>query len=210
MSGVLKLGVLVSGGGTNLQAIIDEIESGSLPAEIVCVISNNKNAYALERAKKHKLYGICIRKKDFDTLGAYEDEVIRALKERGCELVVQAGFLVVLGEKFVKEFENRVMNVHAALIPSFCGKGFYGLKVHEAVLEKGCKITGATVHFVNGEIDGGPIILQKAVEVIDGDTPEILQKRVMAEAEHIILPHAIKLFAENRLAIENNKVRIID
>jgi len=209
MSGPLRLGVLVSGGGTNLQAVIDGIENGSIPAEIACVISNNKNAFALERARRRGLYAVCVRKRDFDSLDAYEDEIIRVLTERRCELIVQAGFLVVLGEKFVGAFTNRIINIHASLIPSFCGKGFYGLRVHEAVLEKGCKLTGATVHLVNNEIDGGPIILQKAVEVLDGDTPEILQKRVMAEAEHIILPLAIKLFAENRVVVENNRARVI-
>ena len=205
----LKLGVLVSGGGTNLQAIIDEIEQGLLPAEITCVISNNKNAYALERAKKHGLYNIAVRKKDFETISTYEDEMIRVLNARGCGLIILAGFLVVPGEKFVNAFKNKIINIHCSLIPAFCGKGYYGLRVHEAVLEKGCKITGATVHFVNNEIDGGPIILQKAVNVLDGDTPETLQKRVMEEAEHIICPLAIKLIAENKIVIENNRTRVI-
>jgi len=206
----LKLGVLVSGGGTNLQAIINEIEKGGFPAEVTCVVSNNRNAYALERARKHHIEALCIRKKDYPDLDTYEDAMIRVLTERGCGLIVMAGFLVVPGERFVNAFKNRVINVHAALIPSFCGRGFYGLKVHEAVLAKGCKVTGATVHFVNTEIDGGPIILQKAVEVKDGDTPEILQKRVMEQAEHIILPEAIRLFAEGRLAIKNNIVNVVE
>jgi len=209
MDSRLRLGVLVSGGGTNLQAIIDGIENGSVPAEIACVVSNNKNAYALERARAHGIYGVAVLKKNFESPGAYEDEIIKILREHNCGLVVQAGFLVVLGEKFVRAFENRIINVHAALIPSFCGKGYYGLKVHEAVLRKGCKVTGATVHFVNDEIDGGPIILQKAVEVKDGDTPEILQRRVMAEAEHVILPQTITLFAEGRIVLENNMARVI-
>ena len=206
----LRLGVLVSGGGTNLQAIIDEIEGGRLPAEIACVISNNKNAYALERARRHKIYAACVRKKDFETVAEYEDETARILKERGCGLVVLAGFLVVPGEKFVNAFKNKIINVHCSLIPAFCGKGFYGLKVHEAVLGRGCKITGATVHIVTDELDGGPIILQKAVEIKYGDTPEILQKRVMEEAEHVILPRAIRLFAENRIVIENGTARVTE
>ena len=206
----LKLCVLVSGGGTNLQAIIDEIEAGKLPATITCVISNNKNAYALERAKKYNINNYCIQKKHFENICAYENELKRIINQHACDLIVQAGFLVVLSEGFVSFFENRIINIHASLIPSFCGKGFYGLNVHEAVLDKGCKITGATVHFVNSDIDGGPIILQKCVEVKYDDTPETLQKRVMVEAEHIILPLAIKLIAENKLIIENNKVRVVD
>jgi len=208
MKNKLKIGVLVSGGGTNLQAIINGIDDGSVPAEITCVISNNKNAYALERAKKHGIYNVCVRKKDFETIGEYEAAMVRELKNRGCELITLAGFLVVPGIIFLEAFKNKIINVHCSLIPAFCGKGFYGLRVHEAVIERGCKVTGATVHFCDETIDGGPIILQKAVEVKGGDTPEILQKRVMEEAEHIILPKAIKLIAENKVIIENNTTRI--
>jgi len=209
-SDTLKLGVLVSGGGTNLQAIIDAIARGSLHATVAVVISNNANAFALERARNNNIPAVCIRKKNFPTIDDYEDNLINTLRDYGCGLIVMAGFLVVPGEKFVRAFNNRIMNVHAALIPSFCGKGYYGLRVHEAVLAKGCKVTGATVHFVNADIDGGPIIVQKAVEVRDGDTPETLQKRVMVEAEHVILPQAIQLFAEGRLTIENNIVRVAE
>ena len=206
----MRIGVLVSGGGTNLQALIDGIENGSVPAEIACVISNNRNAYALTRAESHGIYNVCVRKRDYETIGGYEDAMLRVLNERGCELIVLAGFLVVPGERFINAYENKIINVHCSLIPSFCGKGFYGLKVHEAVLARGCKVTGATVHIANGEIDGGPIVLQKAVGVLPGDTPETLQKRVMEEAEHIILPRAVRLFAEGRVTVEGGIARIAE
>ena len=207
---MLKIGALVSGGGTNLQAIIDQIESGEIPnSKIVTVVSSNPNAFALERAKNHGIPGVCIRKKDFSTPQLYEEALVQHFQAEQVDLVVMAGFMVVLGGYFISAFRNRIMNIHPSLIPSFCGNGFYGLKVHEAALEKGVKVTGATVHFVTEETDGGPIILQKAVEIKDGDTPEQLQKRVMEEAEWVIYPQAVKLFAQNRIQIVGNKTRIL-
>lgn len=207
---MLKIGVLVSGGGTNMQAVIDAIEAGKINAEIVTVVSSKKDAYALERAKKHNIETVWISRKQFDFYDEYEDALIEHFKSRNVGLIVLAGFLVVLGSKFVNAFKNKIINIHPSLIPSFCGKGFYGLKVHEAALEKGVKITGATVHFVDSGADTGPIITQKAVEVKDTDTPEILQKRVMEQAEWIILPEAIGLFADGKLVVENNIVRRVD
>ena len=206
---MLKIGVLVSGGGTNLQAIIDSIKSNYIKnAEIAVVVSSNPNAYALERAKNHNIEGVTIRKKDFSDVSLYEQALIDCFKERNVELIVMAGFMVVIGEKFIDAFRNRIMNVHPSLIPAFCGDGFYGLRVHEAALKRGVKLTGATVHFVNEITDGGPIILQKAVELMEDDTREVLQKRVMQEAEWIIYPEAVKLFAEGRLSVVDDKVII--
>jgi len=186
------IAVLVSGGGTNLQALIDAQNSGIIKnGEISIVISDNPKAYALERAKKAGIKTAVITKKSRGA--AFEDDIISLLHENGIELVVLAGFMTILSSKFTSAFENRIINVHPSLIPSFCGKGFYGLKVHEAALEKGVKVTGATVHFVNEIPDGGEIIMQKAVDVKEGDTPEILQKRVMEEAEWNILPRATEL-----------------
>ncbi len=204
---MLKIGVLVSGGGTNLQVIIDSVENGNIKAEIATVISNNPNAYALERAKKHGINAVCIKKKDFATKEEYESALVAHLNKCGIGLVLLAGFMVVLGETFIRPFEGKIMNIHPSLIPSFCGTGYYGLKVHEGVLKRGVKVTGATVHFVNEETDGGPIILQKPVMVHDDDTPETLQRRVMEEAEWIIYPAAVKLFCENKLLIEGNFVK---
>jgi phosphoribosylglycinamide formyltransferase-1 len=201
---MLKIGVLVSGGGTNLQAVINQIEAGAIDAEIAVVLSSNPNAYALERAKKYGIQAICVRKKD---CADYETELIKIFKENGVELVILAGFMVVLGEKFIEAFRNKIMNIHPSLIPSFCGPGCYGLKVHEQALAKGVKVTGATVHFVNEETDGGPIILQKPVFIQDDDTPESLQQRVMQEAEWTIYPRAIQLYAAGKLTIENNIVK---
>ncbi len=196
---MLKIAVMVSGGGTNLQAIIDAHRSGKLTGvSIECVISNKKDAYALTRAKENGIEGVCISPKDHADKIAYGEYLAGYLKERGIDLVVLAGFLVVLPENFIKEFEGRIINIHPSLIPSFCGDGFYGLKVHEAALERGVKVTGATVHYVDAGTDTGPIILQKPVYVEDGDTPEILQKRVMEQAEWIILPQAIQMIAEGR------------
>lgn len=206
---MLKIGALVSGGGTNLQAIIDAVESGYIEnAEIVTVVSSSDGAYALERAAKHGINATVIRKKDF-AKGDYEKALIKHFRSFDCGLIVMAGFMVVIGEEFVKAYENRILNIHPALIPSFCGDGFYGLKVHEAALKKGVKVTGATVHFVTAETDAGPIVLQKAVDVKEGDTPETLQKRVMEEAEWIIYPEAVKLFAQNAIRVEGNVVRRI-
>ncbi|MDK2877362.1 MAG: phosphoribosylglycinamide formyltransferase 1 [Thermoanaerobacteraceae bacterium] len=203
----LKLGVLVSGGGTNLQSIIDHIESGYLPAEIAVVISSKEGAYALERAKKHRIPAYVVKRKDFDSQEKYEDEMIELLRRHHVELVVLAGFIKVLSPHFVRAFPNRIMNIHPALIPSFCGKGFYGEKVHEAVLNYGAKITGVTVHFVDEGTDTGPIILQRAVPVEDDDTPDTLAARVLKE-EHKIYPEAIKLYAEGRLEIRGRRVII--
>ena len=208
---MLKIGVLVSGGGTNLQAIIDNIENGYIKnAQIVTVVSSKEGVYALERAKNHNIEGVVMSKKSHNTADEYYDALIEHFEARGVGLIVLAGFMTVLGEKFVKYYENKIINIHPALIPSFCGDGFYGLKVHEAALAKGVKVTGATVHFVTAETDAGPIIIQKAVEVRDTDTPEVLQKRVMEEAEWKIFPEAIKLIAENKVKVENGIVRRID
>ena len=206
---MLKIGVLVSGGGTNLQAILDEMERDNLcGARVVTVVSSSPKAYALERAKAHGVEGTVISKKDFSDKVEYENAMISHLREKGVELVVLAGFMVVLGPTFIRAFENRILNIHPALIPSFCGDGFYGLHVHEAALAKGVKVSGATVHFVNEETDGGPIILQKAVPVLEGDTPAVLQKRIMEEAEWKLLPEAIRLFAQGRLRVEGGRVHI--
>lgn len=197
--------VLVSGGGTNLQALIDAQNRGEIPnGKITCVISSNPNAYALERAKNNSIETAVIRRKDYEEFSDYDNALTALLKEKNADLVVLAGFMTVLGSTVIKNFENKIINIHPALIPSFCGKGFYGLYVHEAALAKGVKVTGATAHFVNEECDGGPIIIQKAVEIQNGDTPEILQKRVMEQAEWKILPKAVALFCENKIKVENN------
>ncbi len=198
----LKIGVLVSGGGTNLQAIIDSIENGTIRnAEIVTVAASNPDAYALKRADKHGIPSTAISRKDFDSLEKFDLAICEHMKSCGVELIVMAGFLSIIGENLLNEYEGRIINIHPSLIPSFCGKGYYGLRVHEAALERGVKITGATVHFVNEIPDGGPIIIQKAVDVKDGDTPETLQKRVMEEAEWIILPKAIDMIASGEIKI---------
>ena len=204
-----KIGVLVSGGGTNLQALIDAQLRGELGGEIKLVVSSSKNAFALERAAKNGISSVCIRKKDHETREAYTLAVISALKEKQIDLVAMAGFNLVLSPDFTEEFRGRIMNIHPSLIPSFCGDGFWGIKVHEAVIRSGVKVTGATVHFVNEETDGGPIILQKAVDVMDDDTPEELQQRVMEQAEWVIYPQAVRMFCEGRLEIERNRVRRI-
>ncbi|AEY66752.1 phosphoribosylglycinamide formyltransferase [Clostridium sp. BNL1100] len=207
---MLNVGILVSGGGSNLQAIIDKVESGYIKnVSIVTVVSSRPDAYALERAKKHGIKGICISRKTFKTIEEYDEALISHFKALEVDLVVMAGFLSILGERFTRAYEGRVINIHPALIPSFCGKGFYGIIPHQKVLESGVKVTGATVHFVELEADAGPIILQKAVYVEDEDTPEILQKRVMEQAEWEILPEAVRLFAENRLVVEGRRVKII-
>ena len=206
---MLKLAVLVSGGGTNLQAIIDAIDGGSITnAGISVVISNNPNAYALERAKKHGITALCISPKQFESREAFNQAFLEQLNACQVDLVVLAGFLVVLPEQMIKEYRNRIINIHPSLIPSFCGKGFYGLKVHEAVLARGVKLTGATVHFVDEGTDTGPIILQKAVEVAPDDTPETLQRRVMEQAEWVIMPKAIDLIANGKVSVTDGRVRI--
>ena len=205
---MLRIAVLVSGGGTNLQAIIDSVEQGKITnTEICCVISNNPGAYALERAAKHKIEGVCISPADYRTREEFHDALLNKLLDLQVDLVVLAGCLVVIPPSIVRAFPGKIINVHPALIPSFCGTGYYGLKVHEAVLKRGVKVTGATVHFVDEGTDTGPIILQKAVEVKDDDTPEILQKRVMEQAEWVIMPRAIDLIANDRLVIADGVVK---
>ncbi len=197
---MLRVGVMVSGGGTNLQAILDAVDSGKVTnAEVVTVISNNPNAYALERAKKHGIPAICISPKQFETREAFNEALLEQVDACNLDLIVLAGFLVKIPEKMVEKYQHRIINIHPSLIPSFCGVGYYGLKVHEAALARGVKVTGATVHFVDGGMDTGPIILQKAVEVEEGDTPEILQRRVMEQAEWVILPKAIDLIANGKV-----------
>ena len=192
-----KIAVLVSGGGTNLQALIDAQNSGIIHSgEIVLVISNHADAYALTRAEKAGIEHLYISKKELKTQEAFENAIMTALEERGIDLIVLAGFMSILSERFTARYDHRIINIHPSLIPSFCGQGFYGLHVHEAALAKGVKVTGATVHFVNEIPDGGEIIAQKAVEVQDGDTPEVLQRRVMEQAEWIILPQAVERIAE--------------
>lgn len=204
---MIKIGALVSGGGTNLQAILDSIERDNIDAKVAAVVSNKEGAYALERAKAKGIENTVISKKSFENPGDYEKALVKYFKDRDIDLIVLAGFMVILGSDFINEFENRIINIHPALIPSFCGEGYYGLHVHEAVLKAGVKVTGATVHFVTAECDAGPIILQKAVEVKDDDTPEILQKRVMEEAEWIIYPEAVRLFAENKIKVVDGIVK---
>lgn len=201
---MMKMAVLVSGGGTNLQAIMDAMDRGEITnAEIAVVISNNANAYALERAKMKGIEAICVSPKAYASRAEFNQALLETIQSYDVELVVLAGCLVVIPEIMVKAYPNKIINIHPALIPSFCGTGYYGLKVHEGVLERGVKVTGATVHFVDEGTDTGPIILQKAVEVHQGDTPEILQRRVMEEAEWEIMPKAIDLIA-------NDKIEVID
>lgn|SRR5574344_1020794 len=207
---MLKIGVLVSGGGTNLQAIIDAVEAGKITnTSIDIVISNNPNAFALERARKHGIEAVCISPKTFSNREEFNDALINKLDERKLDLIVLAGCMVVLPSKLIEKYNHKIINIHPALIPSFCGKGYYGLHVHEEVLKRGVKITGATVHFVDEGTDTGPIILQKPVAVEQDDTPEILQKRVMKQAEWVIMPEAINLIANGKVKIMNGKV-IID
>ena len=204
-----RIAVLVSGSGTNLQALIDAQQRGEIRGgEIALVVSSSPTAYALERAAKVGIETLVVNKADYSDRHEMTRALVAQLREHSIDLVVFAGFMYILTEEITQAFQNRMMNVHPALIPSFCGDGFYGLHVHEAVLEKGVKLTGATVHFVSPITDGGPIILQKAVEVMDDDTPEVLQKRVMEQAEWKIFPEAIRLFAEGKLEVAGNKVRI--
>ena len=187
----VRIAVLVSGGGTNLQALLDAQKAGKIPdGQIVLVLSNNPDAYALQRAKQNGVKAVCVDKKRYPDFSNREKEMRRVLKEEGIELIVLAGYLSILSEEFTKEYAGRMINIHPSLIPSFCGKGFYGLKVHEAALSYGVKVTGATAHFVNEIPDGGQIVMQKAVKIRKGDTPEQLQKRVMEQAEWKILPKA--------------------
>lgn len=206
---MLKVGVLVSGGGTNLQAILDAVESKKIAhAQVAVVISSREGAYALERAKKHGIPAKVVSRKAYTSREDYDKALIKELREAGVGLVVLAGFMSVLGKEFIDAFPNAILNVHPSLIPAFSGDGFYGLHVHEAVLAYGVKVTGATVHLVNEVTDGGAIVFQKAVEVKDGDTPEILQKRVMEEAEWQLLPRAIEYFACGRIGIDGRRTFI--
>lgn len=197
---VCRIVVMVSGGGTNLQAIIDGVKNGKITnTEIVGVISNNRNAYALKRAEENGIPAQCISPKDYESRDVFNEKLLEAVRGYEPDLIVLAGFLVVIPPEMIREYRNRMINIHPSLIPSFCGKGYYGLKVHEAALARGVKLTGATVHFVDEGTDTGPIILQKAVEVKQGDTPEVLQRRVMEQAEWIILPQAIDMIANGRV-----------
>lgn len=206
---MLKIGVLVSGGGTNLQALIDAEKRGELGnGKLSLVISSKDGAYALERAKQNGISSTVLRRKDYEDAEKYSEALVKELQANEIDLVVLAGFLTITSDYFTQMFENRIINIHPALIPAFAGKGFYGLHVHEAALQRGVKLSGATVHFVNKECDGGPIILQKAVEVKDDDTPESLQERIMVEAEQVILPRAVKLFCDGKLVVKENKVYI--
>ncbi|MDE6747745.1 MAG: phosphoribosylglycinamide formyltransferase [Lachnospiraceae bacterium] len=205
---MLKILVCVSGGGTNLQAVIDAIKQGLITnAEIVRVISNNRNAYALKRATDAGIDAVCISPKDYADREQFHAQFLNAVNEKNPDLIVLAGFMVVLPQEMIQRYRNRIINIHPSLIPSFCGKGFYGLIVHEKVLERGVKVTGATVHFVDEGTDTGPIILQKAVMIEDDDTPEILQKRVMEQAEWKILPQAINLIANEKIHVDGNIVK---
>lgn len=199
---MLRIAVLVSGGGTNLQAVIDRIEDGTIHnTEIAMVISNNKNAKALERAEKHNIPSCCISPKDFESREVFNKTLLRTLTDLNPDLIVLAGFMVVIPPEMIRAFKNRIINIHPSLIPSFCGTGYYGLRVHEAALARGVKISGATVHFVDEGTDTGPIILQKAVEVKPTDTPEVLQRRIMEEAEWQIMPKAIDLIAAGKVKV---------
>ena len=206
---MLNIGVLVSGGGTNLQKLIDAEKAGNIQnGKLRVVIASNPEAYALKRAEQAGIEHFALRRKDYPDVDTYSQALIDALKERDIDLVVLAGFLTITGDNFVEAFRNRIINVHPALLPAFGGKGYYGLHVHEAALARGVKVTGATVHFVNEICDGGPIILQKAVAVKEGDTPETLQRRVMEEAEWILLPQAVSLFCQGKLTVEDSTVHI--
>ena len=204
---IKKIAVLVSGGGTNLQALIDAEARGELGCgKITLVIASKPDVYALERAKNHNIASLVLARKEYESIAAYSGALTDALTAAEIDLVVLAGFLTIIDEQVYNAFPNRILNVHPALIPSFCGKGYYGLHVHEAALEKGVKVSGATVHIVTPECDAGPIVLQKAVEVKEGDTPEALQKRIMEEAEWKIRPAAVKLFCEDRITVKENRV----
>ncbi len=203
--------VLVSGGGTNLQALIDAEKRGDIRnGSISCVISSKEGVYALERAKNAGIPSRIVPRKNYSTSESYTDALLEVLIEEKADLIILAGFMTILGEKFIKAFENRIINVHPSLIPSFCGEGFYGLRVHEYALERGVKVSGATVHFVNEIADGGPIILQQPVDVLENDTPETLQRRIMEQAEWKILPKATELFCADKIKVKNNRVYIFE
>jgi phosphoribosylglycinamide formyltransferase-1 len=206
---MLNIAVLVSGGGTNLQALIDAQINGNIQnGHITLVVASNEKAYALERAKQNEIATAVIARKTFENQDAFDEKLIATLEEHNIDLIVLAGYLSILTKRVTNHFCNRIINVHPALIPSFCGEGYYGLKVHEAALQYGVKLTGATVHFVNEVADGGAIILQKAVAIENGDTPELLQKRVMEQAEWVILPKAVSLFCDGKIKVVDNKTII--
>lgn len=208
---MLRVLVCVSGGGTNLQALIDAIRTGKITdTEIVRVISNNPGAYALERAAAAGIEGVCVSPREFSDREQFYDAFLEKVEEARPDLIVLAGFLVVIPGKLIQKYQNRILNIHPSLIPSFCGTGYYGLKVHEKVLERGVKVTGATVHFVDEGTDTGPIVLQKAVAVAPGDTPKSLQQRVMEEAEWELLPAAVNLFAHDRIQVKDGRAVVID
>ncbi len=208
---MLRIVVCVSGGGTNLQAIIDGIAQRTIAnTQIVRVISNNKKAYALERARKAGIEAVCVSPRDYETRERFNEAFVQEIDQAVPDLIVLAGFLVVIPPQLIRHYENRIINIHPSLIPSFCGTGYYGLKVHEAALARGVRITGATVHFVDEGTDTGPIIMQQAVAVLEGDTPETLQKRVMEEAEWVILPKSLNLIANGRVTVADGQVRITE
>ncbi len=208
---MLKIAVLVSGGGTNLQAIIDAIADGTITdTQIVTVISNNAGAYALERANAAGIAASCISPKNYESRALFNEALLEAVQASGADLIVLAGFLVVIPEQMIRAYRNRIINIHPSLIPSFCGTGYYGLKVHEGVLARGVKVTGATVHFVDEGTDTGPILLQKAVEVRQDDTPQSLQRRVMEEAKWKLLPRAIDLIAHDRVRVAGAKTVVLE
>ena len=199
---MLRVGVMVSGGGTNLQAILDSIDNGTIRnARVEAVISNNRSAYALERARNHGIEAVCVSPRDYESREQFNEALLEKVNEYQLDLIVLAGFLVAIPAAMIQRYRNRIINIHPSLIPSFCGVGYYGLKVHEAALKRGVKVTGATVHFVDEGTDTGPILLQKPVEVKEGDTPEILQRRVMEEAEWILRPKAIDMIANGEIEI---------
>lgn len=201
-----KIAVFVSGGGTNFEALINAQENGKIPhGEIVLMVSSSKTAYALKRAENHGIKSVVCSKKELGSQESFEEEILKNLEENDIQLIVLAGFMSILSKKFTKKYENRIINIHPSLIPSFCGEGFYGLHVHEAALKKGVKVTGATVHIVNEIPDGGPIIMQRAVYVEENDTPETLQKRVMEQAEWKILPESVELMCSGKVKIENGR-----
>lgn len=207
----MRIAVFVSGGGTNLQAIIDKIKDGYLSdIDIGLVLSSSPDAYALTRAKDNNIPAVVMRSRDYPSVEEWDSDVLKAVEEAGCELIVLAGYLSLLGPKTVKKFSNRIINIHPALIPAFCGEGMYGIRPHVAALARGVKVSGATVHFVNEEYDSGPIILQKTVDVLPDDTPEVLQQRIMKECEQVILPKAIRLIADGQVTIENNIAKVKD
>lgn len=206
MPGV-KIGVLISGSGTNLQSLIDSTKSGEINGEMAVVISDKEDAYGLERARMNGIDAVFVNAKQYENRTAFNNEVISVLKKHGVDLVVLAGYLKILSPEFIEEYRNKIINIHPSLIPSFCGKGYYGLKVHKAVIDYGAKITGATVHFVDEEADAGPIILQEAVEVYWDDTPEVLQQRVL-KIEHRLLPAAVRYYCDGRIETEGRKVKI--